>query len=58
MAQKKPFSLKIKSSEKQKCVYKLFLSKSKSLKRLNHRITENSQNCNKQIRNFYFWSNL
>ena len=31
------FSLKIKSSEKQKCVYKLFLSKSKILKRLNHR---------------------
>jgi len=43
MAQKKirePFiSLKIKSSEKQKCVYKLFLLKSKIL---NQRITENS----------------
>ncbi len=36
---------KIKSSEKQKCVYKLFLLKSKILKRLNHRITKNSQNC-------------
>ena len=36
MAQKKIrepfFSLKIKSLEKQKCVYKLFLSKSKILK--------------------------
>ena len=32
------FSFKIKSSEKQKCVNKLFLSKSKILKRLNHRI--------------------
>jgi len=46
------FSLKIKSSEKQKCVYKLFLSKSKILKRLNHGITKNWQNCNKKIRNF------
>ena len=35
------FPLKIKSSEKQKCVKKLFLSKSKILKRLNHRISEN-----------------
>ena len=40
------FSLKIKNSEKQKCVNKLFLSKSKILKRLNHRISENLQNCN------------
>jgi len=31
------FSLKIKSSEKQRCVSKLFLSKSKILKRLNLR---------------------
>ena len=46
------FSLKIKSSEKQKCVYKLFLSKSKIFQRLNQRITENSQNCNKKISNF------
>ena len=49
MAQKKicePFSLKIKSSEKQKCVNKLFLSKFKILKRLNHRIPENLQNWN------------
>ena len=56
MAQKKNprtfFPLKIKSSEKQKCVNKLFLSKSKILKRFNHRITENSQNCNKKISNF------
>jgi len=37
------FYLKIKSSEKQKCVYKLFLSKSKILLRLNQRITEYSQ---------------
>jgi len=37
------FSLKIKSLEKQKCEYKLFLSKSKILYRLNHRITENWQ---------------
>ena len=47
MAQKKIresfFSLKIKSSENQKCVFILFLSKSKILKRLNHRITENWQ---------------
>ena len=52
------FSLKIKSSEKQKCEYKLFLSRSKSLKRLNLRIAENLQNCNKKIRNFQFWSNF
>ena len=42
----------------QKCVYKLFLSKSKILKRLNHRISENWQNCNKKIHNFQFWSNF
>ena len=47
---KKKISLKIKSSEKQKCVNKLFLSKSKILKRLDHRIAENLQNCNKKIR--------
>jgi len=40
------FSFKIKSSVKQKCVNKLFLLKSKILKRLNHRISENLQNCN------------
>ena len=58
MAQKKfakLFSFKMKSSEKQKCVNNLFLSKSKILKRLNHRISENLQNCNQQIRNFQFW---
>jgi len=33
------FSLKIKSSEKQKCTFILFLSKSQILLRLNHRIT-------------------
>ena len=32
------FSFKIKSSEKQKCVNKFFVSKSKILKRLDHRI--------------------
>ena len=48
------FSLKIKSSEKQKCVNKLFLSKSDLLKRLNHRISENLQ----KIRNFQFWYNF
>ena len=37
-------SLKIKSSEKQKCIYILFLGKSRILFRLNHRITENLQN--------------
>ena len=52
------FSLKIKSLEKQKCVNKLFLSKSKIFKRLNHRISENWQNCNKKIRNFQFWYNF
>jgi len=52
------FSLKIKSSEKQKCVFILFLFKSKILLRLNHRITENWKNCNKKIRNFQFWSNF
>ena len=49
MAQKKIrksfFSLKIKSSEKQKCAFILFLSKSKILLRLNHGITENWKNC-------------
>ena len=49
------FSLKIKNSEKQKCVHKLFLSKSKILKRLNHRISDNLQNFNQKIRNFQFW---
>ena len=39
------FSLKIKSSVKQKCVNKLFLLKPKILKRLNHRIAENLPNC-------------
>ena len=34
------FSLKIKSSERKKCVNKLFLSKSKIIKRLNHRISK------------------
>jgi len=52
------FSLKIKNSEKQKCVNKLFLSKSKILKRMNLRISENLQNCNKKISNFQFWSNF
>ena len=52
------FSLKIKSSGKQNCVYILFLSNSKILKRLNHGISENQQNCNQKIRNFQFWSNL
>ena len=52
------FSFKIKSSEKQKCVNKLFLSKSKILKRLNHRISENLQNCNWKICNFQFWCNF
>ena len=47
------FSLKIKSSEKQKCVNKLFLLKSKILKRLNHRILENLQIV---IRKFAFFS--
>ena len=41
------FSLKIKSLEK------LLLSKSKILKRLDHRIAENLQNCNKKICNLY-----
>jgi len=48
MAQKKSanlFSLKIKNSEKQKCVNKLLLSKSIIFKRFNHRISENLQNC-------------
>ena len=40
------FSLSKSSSEKQKCVNKLVLSKSKILKRLYHRISENLQNCN------------
>ena len=40
------FSLKMKGSEKQKCVYILFLSKSRIILRLNHRIRENLQNCN------------
>ena len=55
MAPKKlqePFFSQIKISEMQKSVFELFLSKSKILKRLNHRITENSQNCSKKIRNF------
>ena len=52
------FSLKIKSSEKQKCVNKLFISKSKILKRLNHRISETLQNCIMKIRNFQFWYNF
>jgi len=55
MAQKKIrnlFSLKIKSSEKQKCVNELFISKSKIFQRLNKKITENSQNYNEKIRNF------
>ena len=46
MARKKSaylFSLKIKTSEEQKCVNKLFLSKSKISKRLNYRISENLQ---------------
>ena len=38
------FSLKFKSSEKQKCEYKISQLKFKILSRLNHRITENSQN--------------
>jgi len=61
MAQKKSanlFSLKIKSSEKQKCLSKLFLLKYKILKRLNNRISENLQNCNKKIRIFQFWYNF
>ena len=37
------FSRKIKGSEKQKCVYILFLLNSRILLRLNHRITENLQ---------------
>ena len=48
------FSPKIKSSEKQKCVNKLFLSKSKIFKRF----SKNWQNCYKKIRIFQFWSNL
>ena len=52
------FSLKIKSLEKQKCVNKLFLSKSKILKRFNHRTPENLQNCNKKTPNFQFWYNF
>ena len=43
---------------KQKCVNRLFLSKSKILKRLNLRIAKNLQNCNKKIHNFQFWSNF
>ena len=54
----KPFFLSKSSSEIQKCVHKLFLSKSKILKRLNHRISENWQNCNWKIRNFQFWYNF
>ena len=46
------FSLKIKSLEKQKCVYKLFLSNTKISYRLNHRITENWQNWNKENSQF------
>ena len=52
------FSHKIKSSEEQKCANKLFLSKSKILKGLNYKISENLQNCNKKIRNFQFWYNF
>ena len=55
---RKLFSLKIKSSEIQKCVYTLFLLKSKILQRLNHRITLNLQNCNKKSCNFQFWCNF
>ena len=44
---REPFFLsKSKVQKKQKCVNKLLLSKSKILKRLNHRISENLQNCN------------
>ena len=48
------FSLKIKSSEQQNCVNILFLSKSKIFVKLNHRMTENLQNCNEKICNFQF----
>ena len=57
MAPKKirePFFSQNQSSEKQNCLNESFLSKSKILKRLNHRISENLQNCNKKIRNFKF----
>ena len=40
----------------QKCVNELFLSRSKILKRLNHRIAKQNtlQNCNKKFCNFQF----
>ena len=49
MAQKKSSNLFFSQNlkfRKQKCVNKLFISKSKILKRLNHKISENLQNCN------------
>jgi len=46
------FSQNQKFRKAKKCVYKLFLSKSKILYRLNHRITENWQNYNKKNSQF------
>ena len=52
------FSLKIKSSEKQKCIHYLFISKSKILLRLNHRITESQKIRKIVIRKFAIFSSV
>ena len=52
---REPFFSQNQRFRKAKCLFILFLSKSKMLLRLNHRIPENWQNCNKKIRNFQFW---